>query len=155
MSEIEKVLEKEKTESEQVIPDDPLLEYFNNADKVLEVNYQLQKEKEELELENFKREYNLDKLADELDRGVVPDILEFYFGGDNEKFFKAIIQFSPNSEKINFIDFLDSDYGSRLMHENNLSIHIESGNLYYNCLNTGESFYDFVLSQRVKCKALL
>ena len=56
--------------------------------------------------------------------------------------------FLPSSETINFTDFLDSDYGSRIMCENNLSIHIESGNLYYNGLNTGESFYDFALSQR-------
>ena len=34
------------------------------------------------------------------------------------------------------------------MRENNLSIHIESGNLYYNGLNMRESFYDFVLSQK-------
>ena len=34
------------------------------------------------------------------------------------------------------------------MRENNLSIHIESGNIYYNGLNTGESFYDFVLPQK-------
>ena len=65
MSEIEKVIEKKKTENEQIIPDDPLLEYFNKADKVLDISYQLQKEEEEAELENFKKEYNLDKLADE------------------------------------------------------------------------------------------
>ena len=88
MSEIEKVIEKKKTENEQIIPDDPLLEYFNKADKILDINYQLQKEKEEAELENFKKEYNLDKLADELDQGFVPDILEFYFGGENKNFLK-------------------------------------------------------------------
>ena len=38
-----------------------------------------------------------------------------------------------------------TDFGSRLMKENNLSIHIESGDLYYNATNTGESIYDFVL----------
>ena len=32
--------------------------------------------------------------------------------------------------------------------ENNLSIHIEAGNLYFNGLNTGESFYEFVMSQK-------
>ena len=61
-------MKRKKTENEQIIPDDPLLEYFNKADKVLDINYQLQKEKEGAELENFKKEYNLDKLADELDQ---------------------------------------------------------------------------------------
>ena len=40
-----------------------------------------------------------------------------------------------------------TDFGPRLMKENNLSVHIESGDLYYNGTNTGESIYDFVLSQ--------
>ena len=54
------------------------------------MNYQLQKEKGELELEKFKREYNLDKLADELDEGKVPEMLEFYFGGVKDRFFEVL-----------------------------------------------------------------
>ena len=50
------------------------------------MNYQLQKEKGELELEKFNRENNLDKLAEELDAGQVLETLEFYFGGLNEIF---------------------------------------------------------------------
>ena len=39
------------------------------------------------------------------------------------------------------------DFALRLMKENNLFIHIEGGDLYYNGTNTGESIYDFVLAQ--------
>ena len=46
-----------------------------------DINYQLQKEQDERELEEFKRYYNLDTLADEIDDGQVPDQLEFCFGG--------------------------------------------------------------------------
>ena len=99
-------------------------------------------------MENFKKEYNLDKLADDLDKGKVPEMLEFNFWGENNRFFTILSQLSPINQTTTFIDFLASDYGSRLMRENNLSIHIESGNLYFNRLNTGESFYDFVLSQK-------
>ena len=109
MFEIEKIIEKKKTDNEQIIPDDPLLEYFNKAGKVLDINHQLQKEKEEAGLENFKKEYNLDKLADELDQGFIPDILEFYFGGENKNFLKKVEEYLPNSEKVNFIDLLTSD----------------------------------------------
>ena len=119
-----------------------MLEYFNKGHKVLDINYQFQKEKEEAELENFKKEYNLDKLAAELEEGFVPGILEFYFGGE-----KKVEEYLPNSKTVNFIDFLTSDFGSRIMRENNLFIHIESGNLYYNRINTGEFFYDFVVSK--------
>ena len=40
-----------------------------------------------------------------------------------------------------------TDFGSRLMKENNFSIHIETGDLYYNGSNTGESIYNFLLAQ--------
>ena len=58
MSERERVIEKEKKEREEVIPNDPLLEYFDKAADVLDLNYQLQKEQDERELEEFKRDYN-------------------------------------------------------------------------------------------------
>ena len=54
----------------------------------------------------------------------------------------------PDKETSFFIDFLMTDFGSRLMKENNLSIHVDTGDLYYNGVNTGEYIYDFVLSQK-------
>ena len=35
------------------------------------------------------------------------------------------------------------------------SIHIESGNLYYNKLNTGESIYEFILAQQDETKKIV
>ena len=105
MSETEQVIEKEKTEREEVIPDDPLLQCFDVINDVLHMNYQLQKEKEELELQAFNRVYNLDKLADELDAGQVPEILEFYFGGENDNFFTMLLSLSPNSSNANRCTF--------------------------------------------------
>ena len=57
MSEIEKVIEKEKTKEQEkeITPSDPLLEYFKNADEILNDNFMLEKEKNEPELENFKK----------------------------------------------------------------------------------------------------
>ena len=81
-------------------------------------------------------------LTDQIDQGQVPEILEFYFGGENKIFLEKIQSLKPNQETSLFTDF-----ASRLMKENNLSIHIESGDLYYNRTNTGESIYDFVLIQ--------
>ena len=69
MSEIERVVEKEKVkeEVEQITPSDPLLEYFNNADQILNTNFILHKEKDEADLKNFKRKYQIDTLTDEID----------------------------------------------------------------------------------------
>ena len=54
-----------------------------------------------------------------------------------------------------FIDFLSSYYSSRIMRECKISIHIETGNLYYGNLNTGESQYDFLLNQQNQKKKLI
>ena len=56
MSEIEKVVEKEKIKEQEkeITLSDPLLEYFKNADKILNDNFILKKEKSEAELKNFK-----------------------------------------------------------------------------------------------------
>ena len=59
----------------------------------------------------FKREYNLDKLADELDDCKASEILEFYFGGVNDRFFEVLRHLSPNKQTATFIDFLANDYG--------------------------------------------
>ena len=81
MSEIEKVIEKEKTKEQEneITPSDPLLEYFKNADEILNDNFILEKEKNEAELENFKKQYQIDTLTDKIDQGRIPEILEFYF----------------------------------------------------------------------------
>ena len=149
MSEIEHVVEKAKHEEEveQITPADPLLEYFNKADEILKTDFVWQKEQEKSEMEAFKKEYQVDALTDQIDQGQVPKILERYFGGANRNFLQKINSLKPNQETSFFTDFLMADFASRLMKENNLFIHIESGDLYYNGTNTVESIYDFVLAQ--------
>ena len=41
------------------------------------------------------------------------------------------------------------------MRQNQLSIHIENGNLYYKNLNRGESIYDFILKQQDESKKVV
>ena len=76
MSEIEKVIEKEKTKEQEkeIAPSYPLLEYFKNADEILSNNFILEKEKKEAEPEDFKKEYQIDTLTDEIDQGQIPEI---------------------------------------------------------------------------------
>ena len=82
MSESERVVEKAKHKElvEQITPSDPLLEYFKNADKTLQTDIILQKEKDKAGLEDFKKEYQIDILTDQIDQRKVQEILEFYFG---------------------------------------------------------------------------
>ena len=56
MSEIEKVSEKEKIKEQEkeIPPSDPLLEYFRNADKILNDYFILEKQKMKLSLKVLK-----------------------------------------------------------------------------------------------------
>ena len=40
-----------------------------------------------------------------------------------------------------------SDEGQNIMTNNNLSIHVESGNIFYRNFNTNENFYSFLIAQ--------
>ena len=47
-----------------------------------------------------------------------------------------------------FIAFLLTDQGQNLMTNNSLSIHIESGDIFFQNFNTNENFYNFLLAQQ-------
>ena len=101
MSEIEKVIEKErpKEQEKEITPSDPLLEYFKNADETLNDNFILEKEKNEADLKNFKKQYQIDTLTDEIGQDHIPEILEFCFGGPDDssllKFYILILMKTP------------------------------------------------------------
>ena len=87
-------------------------------------------------------------LTDEIDQGHVPEILEFYFGGPDDSFFPKILDLNPNEDTMLFMQFLSTDYGSQIMKQNRLSIHSITGDLYYDGINTNESLFDFIASQK-------
>ena len=150
MSEIEKVFEKEKIKEKEkeITPSDPLLEYFQNVDEILNDNFILEKEKDEAELENFKKQYEIDTLTDQIDQGDVPEIFNFYFGGPDDSFFGKILDLNPVEDTMLFIQFIATDYGSQIMKQNRLSVHTSTGDLYYEGVNTNKSLYDFIASQK-------
>ena len=131
MSEIENVIEKEKPKEQEkeITPSDPLLEYFKNADEILNDNFIPEKEKNEAELENFKKQYQIDTLTDEIDQGHIPAILEFYFGDPDDSFFAKILDLNPDEDTMPFMQFLATDYGSQIMKQNRLFIHSNTGDV--------------------------
>ena len=147
MSEVEKVVGKEKTKEQEkeITPSDPLLEYFKNADQILNDNFILEKEKNEAELENFKKQDQIDMLTDEIDQGRVPEILEFYFGGPDDSFLTKILDLNPDEDAVLFMQFLAPDYRSHIMKQKRLSIHSSTCHLYYDGVNTNESLFDFIV----------
>ena len=58
-------------------------------------------------------------------------------------------------DKNEFMSFLRSDTSQNIMTNNSLSIHIESGDIFYDNFNTNENFYGFVLAQQDESKQVM
>ena len=84
-------------------------------------------------------------IKDAFDDAVFPHQLEYFYGGDNDNFIRACNFLSINEDNNEFVSFLCSDRGHNIMTNNSLSIHIESGNNFYQNFNTNGNFYNFLL----------
>ena len=73
---------------------------------------------------------------------------EFFFGRDNDTFVQAVEFLSSSSKNRGFMAFLLSDLGQNLMTNNSLSIHIKSGDIFYQNYNTAKNLYNFLLEQQ-------
>ena len=107
------------------------------------------KEEEHEILKKIMDKYNIDDIKDTMNEtGQVPESIYFFYGGDSQQFVDALefIGLSPINRE--FATFLLSDLGRQTMTQNKLSIHVESGDIFYNNHNTKENFYNFLLSQQ-------
>ena len=57
------------------------------ADDILEQKFADKKEQEDPVLEAVKEEYNFDEIKDAFDQGIVPQQLDFFYGGADQNFF--------------------------------------------------------------------
>ena len=90
-----------------------------------------------------------------LRREKYPPQVEFFFGGDNDNFVHACNFLSLDEDNNELISFLCSDTGQNIIANNSLSIHIESGDIFYNDFNTKENFYNFLLVQQDESKQFI
>ena len=63
--------------------------------------------------------------------------------------------FNLNSDNSDFIDLLSSDIGSQILQQNQLSVHIETGNIFFNNYNTVEFIYDFLMTRQNDTKKII
>ena len=119
------------------------------GEDLFDANAPLSKKEEEDEiLQKVIEEYNIPGMKDTMDEtGQVPESIYFFYG-DSQNFVDALefIGFSPINRE--FAAFLLSDLGRQTMTQNKLSIHVESGDIFYDNHNTEENFYSFLLSQQ-------
>ena len=118
------------------------------ADDVLNQEFVSSKELQDATLEQIKEEYDFNKIENAFDEGSIPAQLDFFYGDENSNFVQAAEVLPLNQENREFIALLLFDHGQNLMTNNNLSIHIESGDIFYQNFNTGENFYNFLMAQQ-------
>ena len=123
------------------------------AEDILEDNFVNSKKREDAALQNIK-EYGFEEIKEAFDEASVPQELEFFYGGDNENFVRACNLLSLNESNNELIYFLCSDHEQNIMTNNCLSIHFESGNIFYQNFNTNKNFCCFLLAQQDKIKVI-
>ena len=156
IGELETVIEKEKPK-EEIVPDENVLFTLPKAPTILddedfETKQEINKKQKDGEIQ---QEIDLSRLKDEIDAGEIPREIEFYLGGENDNFFLMCLWLGLNKDNENFIDFLSSEIGLHIFRENMLSIHIETGNIFYDDYNTNESIYRFLLNQQDEVKQII
>ena len=77
---------------------------------------------------------------------------EFFTGGTNRIFDSFVQKFGLSSENLEFLDFLQWDYCKQILENNDLKIHIETGNIYYKNNDTSESISEFMKNQQNSSK---
>ena len=88
----------------------------------------------------------IDKLVEILtktDKGQIPEVLEFFSGGKNKSFDQKAKMLGVSSNSLDFLDFLQSAEHEEILVQNKLKIHVESGNIFHNNIDTNESIYSF------------
>ena len=119
---------------------DALQNLFPDIDNIIN-----ESKKADLEID-FK---NLTKTLSEIENQIVPFEFEFFDGEENNKFRDIILGLGNVSghDIIKFVDFLESQICKKILADNKLKIHIETGNIYYDNNDTNESIHNFILAQ--------
>ena len=156
----EKVKEKKNT---QIVIDDALYELPENpdlelgdglienlritAEDLFQVDSIIKKE-EAIIFEKTKEEYGFEDIKEAFDEGRVPENIYFFYVWESENFYQALefVGLSPINRE--FGAFLMSHLGRQVMTQNKLSVHVESGAIFYENHNAGENFYNFLFAQQ-------
>ena len=70
-------------------------------------------------------------------------MLEFFSGGKNKSFDQKAKMLGVSSNSLDFLYFLQSAECEEILVQNKQKIHVESGNIFHNNIDTNESIYGF------------
>ena len=121
---------------------------FPDVNEINKEEYETFKEKIEDLDEIINKISNIDNDQDE------QKIFEFEFltGEANQRFDSFVRKFGLSSENLEFSHFLQWDYCKEILENNDLKIHIETGNIYYKNNDTNKSIFEFMKNQQDSSK---
>ena len=119
------------------------------GEDLFDANFPQSKKEEDEILQKVIEEYDIPGMKETMDEtGQVPERIYFFYRGDSQIFVDALELTGLSPINREFAAFLLSDLGRQTMTQNKLSIHVESGDIFYDNHNTEENFYSFLLSQQ-------
>ena len=129
---------------------DSLIETLGkNVEDLFNVENLTRQEEEDEVLKKIKEEYGFEDIKDTMDEERnVPESIYFFYGGERENFVRALEFIGLSLMNRELAAFLLSELGQQVMTENKLSVHVESGDIFYENHNTVEKFYNFLLAQQ-------
>ena len=128
---------QEITEERQI--SDKLQALFPDVEKISEQNRRADVEHD---FENLSETLTAISRSD-----IVPFEFELFKGGNNENFSSIIRGIDSGVDTLDFFNFLQSKVCKKILEDNKLKIHIETGNIYYDNNDTNESIHNFILTQ--------
>ena len=124
--------------SEEKQLSDTLQKLFPDVEKISEEN-----KKADVKVDFEK----LSEILTEIGNKILPFEFEFFKGRPNEKFSEIIRGLDSGTETLEFLDFLQSKICKKILEDNKLKVHVETGNIYYDNNDTNESIHNFILAQ--------
>ena len=86
---------------------------------------------------------NLTEILSKFGNDENPLEFEFFTGRENKKFDDTMRSYGLSADNLEFLDFLQSQICKKILATNKVKIHVETGNIYYDNNDTGESSFDF------------
>ena len=135
-------------ETIEITPRKEIIEEREISDKLQELFPDIEKITEQNKPADVEFDFNnLSETLTAISSDIVPFEFEFFKGGNNEKFSDNILAVDSGADTLNFFNFLQSNICKKILEDNKLKIHVETGNIYYDNNDTNESIHNFILAQ--------
>ena len=127
---------------DEIVLDGNLKKVFPEVDKVFNDGIELKENEEYAEF------------SEKLDRGEIPEELQFFSGGSENisSLYEEINRHNLSARNQDFIEYLATDQCRDALERDGISIHVPSGDIFINNENTGESLYTFLNNQQDESK---